>query len=131
MNESYSEKLNKNKQILYLVPEISITSQMILRLQNRFGNRVIVYHSKYSNNERVEMWKLINENNKKEFFNLISKEILKEIKTMGLLIECSKDGGYYFASENYLDAKAKEKCWDFFPHKEFRAKIQMKIQVKI
>ena len=50
----------------------------------------------------------------KEFFNLISKEVLKEIKTMGLLIECSNDGGYYFASENYLDAKTKEKCWDFF-----------------
>ena len=42
------------------------------------------------------------------------KEVLKEIKTMGLLIECSNDGGYYFASENYLDAKTKEKCWDFF-----------------
>ena len=50
----------------------------------------------------------------KEFFNIVSKDILKEIKSMGLLIECVNDGGYYFASENYLDSKTKEKCWEFF-----------------
>ena len=86
-NELINEKLNKNKQILYLVPEISITSQMILRLQNRFGNRVIVYHSKYSNNERVEMWKLINENNKKAKIILGARSsILLPFRNLGLII---------------------------------------------
>ncbi len=42
--------------MLYLVPEIALTSQLTQRLQAMFGNRVVVYHSKFSNNERVEIW---------------------------------------------------------------------------
>ncbi len=86
-NELINDKLNQKKQILYLVPEISITSQMIYRLQNRFGDRVIVYHSKYSNNERVEMWKLINENNKKAQIILGARSsILLPFRELGLII---------------------------------------------
>tara|TARA_B100000767_G_C19777165_1_gene543324 strand:+ start:4704 stop:7154 length:2451 start_codon:yes stop_codon:yes gene_type:complete len=48
--------LTKKKQVLYLLPEISLTSQMIHRLQARFGSKVVVYHSKFSIHERVEVW---------------------------------------------------------------------------
>ncbi|WP_350285505.1 primosomal protein N' [uncultured Croceitalea sp.] len=43
-------------QVLYLLPEIALTSQLINRLKAYFGNQVAVYHSKYSLNERVEVW---------------------------------------------------------------------------
>ena len=48
--------LDQGKQALYLLPEIALTSQLINRLQAYFGNRVAVYHSKYSIHERVEVW---------------------------------------------------------------------------
>lgn len=46
----------QGKQVLYLLPEIALTTQLIKRLQQYFGDMVSVYHSKYSNNERVEVW---------------------------------------------------------------------------
>ena len=48
--------LNKSKQALYLVPEIALTTQLVKRLEQCFGNQVLVFHSKYSSNERVEVW---------------------------------------------------------------------------
>jgi len=48
--------LDEGKQVLYLLPEIALTSQIISRLQKYFGNDVGVYHSKYNENERVEIW---------------------------------------------------------------------------
>lgn len=48
--------LKLNKQILYLLPEIALTTQLVSRLTAYFGNKVAVFHSKYSNNERVEVW---------------------------------------------------------------------------
>jgi primosomal protein N' (replication factor Y) len=44
------------KQVLYLVPEIGLTAQLVGRLTRVFGNKIAVFHSKYSNNERVEVW---------------------------------------------------------------------------
>ena len=48
--------LQAGKQVLYLLPEIALTSQLIRRLQKHFGNKVGVYHSRFSSNERVELW---------------------------------------------------------------------------
>jgi primosomal protein N' (replication factor Y) len=42
--------------VLYLLPEIALTTQLVSRLTQYFGNKVAVFHSKYSNNERVEVW---------------------------------------------------------------------------
>ncbi len=50
------EMMSSGKQILYLLPEIALTTQLISRLQNYFGEKVAVFHSKYSVNERVEVW---------------------------------------------------------------------------
>ncbi len=51
-----SDAIKQNKQALYLVPEIALTTQIINRLRAVFGNKVGVYHSKFSSNERVEVW---------------------------------------------------------------------------
>ena len=48
--------LLENKQVLYLVPEIALTSQIVRKLQQHFGGHLGVYHSRFSHNERFEMW---------------------------------------------------------------------------
>jgi primosomal protein N' (replication factor Y) len=50
------EYIRKGKQVLYLLPEIALTSQIIRRLQKHFGGYIGIYHSKFSQNERVEIW---------------------------------------------------------------------------
>lgn len=50
------EVLKLGHQVLYLLPEIAITTQITERLAKLFGNRLLVYHSKFSDNERVEVW---------------------------------------------------------------------------
>ena len=49
----------EGKQVLYLLPEITLTSQIIRRLQKNFGGNIAIYHSKFNNNERVELWNKI------------------------------------------------------------------------
>src|SRR5690606_25151816 len=48
--------LESEKQVLYLLPEIALTTQLVGRLTAYFGNKVAVFHSKYNNNERIEVW---------------------------------------------------------------------------
>ena len=50
------EYIKEDKQVLYLLPEIALTAQLVGRLVKYFGNKVSVFHSKYTNNERVEVW---------------------------------------------------------------------------
>ena len=59
------EVLNKGKQVLFLLPEIALTTQIITRLQAYFGDQISVFHSKYSMNERVEVWNNVLENKSK------------------------------------------------------------------
>lgn len=57
--------LETGKQILYLLPEIALTTQLVGRLRTYFGNKVAVFHSKYNNNERVEVWNQVLVNSEK------------------------------------------------------------------
>ena len=50
------EQLLANRQVLYLVPEIALTSQIVRRLQSHFGGYLGIYHSRFSQNERFELW---------------------------------------------------------------------------
>lgn len=50
------EFIKQGKQVLYMLPEIALTSQVIRRLQKHFGGYIGIYHSKFSQNERVEIW---------------------------------------------------------------------------
>ncbi len=49
--------MRNGRQVLFLVPEIALTTQLTARLQRVFGEKVIIYHSKFSDSERVEIWK--------------------------------------------------------------------------
>lgn len=51
------QAIERRQQVLYLLPEIALTVQIRQRLQRVFGNRLGIYHSKYSDAERVEIWK--------------------------------------------------------------------------
>ena len=52
-----TEALAQGRQVLYLLPEIALTKQIVERLQRVFGNKIGLYHSKFSDAERVEIWK--------------------------------------------------------------------------
>ncbi len=54
--ELIKEQLKKGKSVLYLIPEIALTEQLIQRLENYFGNEMMVSHSRFSRNEKVEIW---------------------------------------------------------------------------
>ena len=51
------QALQAGRQVLYLLPEIALTTQLTKRLQRVFGDRLGIYHSKFSDNERVEIWR--------------------------------------------------------------------------
>ncbi|MEP6676244.1 MAG: primosomal protein N' [Ferruginibacter sp.] len=53
------KQIASGKQVLYLLPEIALTAQIIRRLQKHFGGNIAIYHSKFNNNERVELWNKI------------------------------------------------------------------------
>jgi len=59
------EYIKDNQQVLYLLPEIALTTQLVGRLREYFGDKVAVFHSKYNNNERVEVWSRVLENSEK------------------------------------------------------------------
>lgn len=53
------EYIRSGKQVLYLLPEIALTSQIIRRLEKHFGGYIGIYHSKFNQNERIEIWNKI------------------------------------------------------------------------
>ena len=53
------QMLKEGRQTLYLLPEIALTTQIIERLRNYFGNQIGVYHSKFNDNERAEVWQKV------------------------------------------------------------------------
>ena len=57
--------VSNNQQIVYLLPEIALTTQLVTRLTKHFGNQIAVFHSKYSNSERVEVWNQVLSNSEK------------------------------------------------------------------
>ncbi|MBM3922359.1 MAG: primosomal protein N' [Sphingomonadales bacterium] len=54
-----SEALLRGEQVLYMLPEIALTAQIVRRLQHCFGGQVGVYHSKFSQQERAELWQKV------------------------------------------------------------------------
>ena len=80
-------EIKKGKQVLYLLPEISLASQIVKRLISYFGNKIKVYHSRYSLNERTEVWKNVLE--KKESASIIvgaRSSVFLPFKKLGLII---------------------------------------------
>ncbi|AXP81974.1 Primosomal protein N' [Mariniflexile rhizosphaerae] len=81
------EALDKGQQVLYLLPEIALTAQLITRLQNYFGAQVAVFHSKYSSQERVEVWNHVLNNSAKAQIVLGARSsIFLPFNNLGLII---------------------------------------------
>ena len=79
--------LDAGKQVLFLLPEIALTTQIITRLQVYFGNQISVFHSKYSMNERVEVWKNVLENKSKAGIILGARSALfLPFSNLGLIV---------------------------------------------
>ena len=60
------EVISSGKQVLYLLPEIALTTQIIVRLRKYFGDKIGIYHSRYSDNERLEIWNNVLNNTKQK-----------------------------------------------------------------
>jgi len=60
------EQLEKGKQVLYLLPEIALTTQIVKRLRKHFGNQVGISHSHLNNAERIEIWRAVKEKGNKK-----------------------------------------------------------------
>src|SRR5690606_29111255 len=81
------EVLAQNKQVLYLLPEIALTTQLVNRLQDYFGEKVAVYHSKYSSQERVEVWnQVLNKSTKAQIVLGARSSVLLPFRDLGLVI---------------------------------------------
>ena len=79
--------LDTGKQVLFLLPEIALTTQIITRLQYYFGNQISVFHSKYSMNERVEVWNNVLENKTKAQIILGARSsIFLPFSNLGLIV---------------------------------------------
>ena len=79
--------LDEGKQVLFLLPEIALTTQIITRLQVYFGEQISVFHSKYSMNERVEVWNNLLENKTKAQIILGARSSLfLPFSNLGLII---------------------------------------------
>jgi len=81
------QTLAQNKQVLFLLPEIALTTQLIVRLQAYFGEALSAFHSKYSLNERVEVWQNLLENSDKAKIIIGARSaVLLPYSNLGLII---------------------------------------------
>ena len=81
------EYLENGQQVLYLLPEIALTTQLVSRLTQHFGNQVAVFHSKYSNNERVEVWnQVLNQSEKAKIVIGARSALFLPFGNLGLVI---------------------------------------------
>lgn len=87
--------LKQGRQALYLVPEIALTTQLTLRLKSIFGERLIIYHSKFSDNERVEIWnKLLHSNEPYVIIGARSSVFLPFAKLGIIIVDEEQDPSY-------------------------------------
>jgi primosomal protein N' (replication factor Y) len=77
--------LEGGSQVLYLLPEIALTTQIVVRLKRVFGDKMGVYHSKFSDNERVEVWKGIVDG-RYQFVVGVRSAIFLPLDNLGLVI---------------------------------------------
>lgn len=80
------ETLKLGRTVLYLLPEIAITTQITERLAKVFGNRLLVYHSKFSDNERVEVWNRLLEADEPMLVLGVRSSLFLPFRDLGLVI---------------------------------------------
>jgi primosomal protein N' (replication factor Y) len=86
--ELIEEQLTQGKQVLFLIPEIALTTQLIERLSAYFGEQIGVYHSKFNQNERVEIWNTVLANDPNKFRLIIGarSSVFLPYQDLGLII---------------------------------------------
>ena len=92
------EQLKKGKQVLYMLPEIALTTQIILRLKRHFGAVTGVYHSRLNDQEKVEIWKRVAGNNSLSRYSLIlgvRSSLFLPFSDLGLIIVDEEHDGSY------------------------------------
>ena len=83
------EQLKQGRQVLYMLPEIALTTQIILRLQKHFGPVTGVYHSRFNDQEKVEIWKRVADENPDTGYRLIlgvRSSLFLPFSNLGLVI---------------------------------------------
>ncbi len=78
--------LSAGNQVLYLVPEISLTTQLTDRLRKVFGDALLIYHSKFSDNERVDVWKRLLSGNEPLIVLGVRSSVFLPFAHLGLVI---------------------------------------------
>jgi len=78
--------MKQGRQVLYLVPEIALTTQLTTRLQKVFGDKVLIYHSKFSDNERVEIWNRMLDDGSPRVIIGARSSVFLPFSTLGLVI---------------------------------------------
>lgn len=81
-----AEVLDQGNQVLYLVPEISLTTQLTDRLRKVFGNRLLIYHSKFSDSERVDIWNTLLYSNEPMVVLGVRSSVFLPFARLGLII---------------------------------------------
>ena len=92
------EYILEGKQVLYMLPEIALTSQIIRRLQKHFGGYIAIYHSKFNPNERVEIWNKVKNGETKIVLGARSSLFLP-FKELGLIIADEEHDASYKQQE--------------------------------
>ena len=81
------EQIKAKKQVLYLLPEISLTSQIVKRLTSRLGDQILVYHSRFSIHERTEVWnQVLDKNSQRKIIVGARSSIFLPFQDLGLVI---------------------------------------------
>ena len=92
------EQLKMGKQVLYMLPEIALTTQIILRLKKHFGDVTGVYHSRFNDAEKVEIWKKVAADDLKNGYRLIlgvRSSLFLPFSDLGLIIVDEEHDGSY------------------------------------
>jgi len=92
------EQLKSGKQVLYMLPEIALTTQIILRLKKHFGAITGVYHSRLSNPEKAEIWKKVADTDPENGYRLIlgvRSSLFLPFSNLGLIIVDEEHDGSY------------------------------------
>lgn len=93
-----NEQLKKGKQVLYMLPEIALTTQIILRLRKYFGAVTGVYHSRFNDQEKVEIWRKVSKSEEDGGYRLIlgvRSALFLPFTDLGLVIVDEEHDGSY------------------------------------
>ncbi len=92
------EQLKAGKQVLYMLPEIALTTQIIQRLKRHFGDSTGIYHSKLNDREKVEIWKKVADDDPETGFRLVlgvRSSVFLPFSNLGLIIVDEEHDGSY------------------------------------